>query len=84
MIVNDDSSVINKLATSLIDDPRVIIYDCHTFIVQATVEPHSLYDLNFHAVLMHSFQKVFFKGLYCVDQMSVGQMIFYQKTLSQL
>jgi hypothetical protein len=36
MIVNDDSSIINKLETSLTDDARVIIYDCHMFIVQAT------------------------------------------------
>jgi hypothetical protein len=35
-IVNDDSTVINKLETSLTDDARVIIYDCHIFIVQAT------------------------------------------------
>jgi hypothetical protein len=31
-IVNDDSRVINKLETSLIDDARVIIYDHHVFI----------------------------------------------------
>jgi hypothetical protein len=36
-IVNDDSSVVNKLATSLIDDARVAIYDRRMFIVQATV-----------------------------------------------
>ncbi len=36
MIINDDSSVVNKLETSLIDDARVIIYDHHMFIVQAT------------------------------------------------
>ncbi len=36
-IVNDDSGVINKLETSLTDDARVVIYDCHMFIVQATV-----------------------------------------------
>jgi hypothetical protein len=36
MIVNDDSRVINKLEASLIDDTRVIIYDHHMFIVQAT------------------------------------------------
>ncbi len=36
MIVTDDSSVINKLQNSLTDDARVIIYDCHMFIVQAT------------------------------------------------
>ncbi len=32
-IVNDDSRVINKLETSLTDDTRVIIYDCHMFIL---------------------------------------------------
>ncbi len=36
MIVNDDSRVINKLEASLTDDARVIIYNCHMFIVQAT------------------------------------------------
>ena len=35
-IVNDDSRVINKFGTSLTDDARVVIYDCHVFIVQAT------------------------------------------------
>ncbi len=35
-IVNDDSRVINKLEASLTDDTRVIIYDCHLFIVHAT------------------------------------------------
>jgi hypothetical protein len=35
-IINDDSSIINKLETSLIDDARVVIYDRHMFIVQAT------------------------------------------------
>ncbi len=37
-IVNDDSRIINKLETSLTDDARVIIYDHHMFIVQATGE----------------------------------------------
>ncbi len=36
MIVNGDSSIINKLETSLIDDARVVIYDRHMFIVLAT------------------------------------------------
>jgi hypothetical protein len=36
MIVIDDSRVISKLKTSLTDDARVIIYDRHMFIVQAT------------------------------------------------
>jgi hypothetical protein len=34
-IRNDDSRVVNKLEASLTDDARVIIYDCHMFIVQA-------------------------------------------------
>ncbi len=36
MIVNDDSSVISKWSFKLIDNPRVIIYDRHRFIIQAT------------------------------------------------
>ncbi len=35
-IVNDDSRVIHKLGASFTDDARVIIYDRHMFIVQAT------------------------------------------------
>ncbi len=35
-IINDDSRVINKLETSLTDDARVINYDLHLFIIQAT------------------------------------------------
>jgi hypothetical protein len=38
MIINDNSSVLNKLETSLIDDARVVIYDRHMFIAQATDE----------------------------------------------
>ncbi len=37
MIVNDDSRVVNKLEATLTDDARVVIYDRHMFIVQATV-----------------------------------------------
>jgi hypothetical protein len=36
MIINDDSKVVNKLEASLTDDARVVIYDRHMFIVQAT------------------------------------------------
>ncbi len=36
-IINDDSRVVNKLEASLTDDARVVIYDHHMFIVQATV-----------------------------------------------
>jgi hypothetical protein len=39
-IVNDNSRVVNKLEASLTDDARVIIYDRHMLIVQAT----ELYD----------------------------------------
>ncbi len=35
-IVKYDSSIFNKLGASLTDDARVIIYDCHMFIVQTT------------------------------------------------
>jgi hypothetical protein len=37
-IINDDSRVINKLEASLTDDSRVIVYDHHMFIVQATAK----------------------------------------------
>jgi hypothetical protein len=49
MIVNDDARIINKLDTSLTDDSRVIIYDCHMFIVQATDDTkakHAITKLN--------------------------------------
>ncbi len=35
-IINDESSIINKFEASLTDDTRVVNYDCHMFIVQAT------------------------------------------------
>jgi hypothetical protein len=35
-IVNNDSSIVNKLEASLTDDAGVVIYDRHMFIVQAT------------------------------------------------
>ncbi len=35
-IINDDSRVITKLETLQTDDTRVVIYDRHMFIVQAT------------------------------------------------
>ncbi len=34
-IINDDSRVVNLLEASITDDARVIIYDCHMFIIQA-------------------------------------------------
>jgi hypothetical protein len=36
MIINYASSVVNKLKAMLADDARVVIYDHHVFIVQAT------------------------------------------------
>jgi hypothetical protein len=35
-IINDDSRVVYKLEASLTDDARVVIYNRHMFIVQAT------------------------------------------------
>jgi hypothetical protein len=35
-IVNDDSNVISKLSSKLIDNARGVIYDHHMFIKQAT------------------------------------------------
>jgi len=35
-IVNDDSSVISEQSFQLIDDARGVIYNCRTFIIQAT------------------------------------------------
>ncbi len=40
-IVNDDSRVVNKLEASLIGDARVVVYDHHMFIVQATAKDKS-------------------------------------------
>ncbi len=41
-IINDNTSVINKVEASLTDNARVIIYDCHMFIVQAPDQSTSL------------------------------------------
>ncbi len=40
MIVSYTSSVVNKLKALLTDDARVIIYDRHVFIVQASAVHH--------------------------------------------
>jgi hypothetical protein len=44
MIINDDSRAVNKLEASLTYDARVIIYDRHLFIVQATESLSSFLD----------------------------------------
>jgi hypothetical protein len=36
MLINYTSSIVNKLEALLTDDTRVVIYDRHVFIVQAT------------------------------------------------
>jgi hypothetical protein len=41
-IINDDSRVVNKLEASLTDDARVVVYDRHMFIVQATACNHQI------------------------------------------
>ncbi len=51
MIVNDDSRVVNKLENLLTDNTRVVIYDRHMFIRQATgvfVHVLALGNLNYH------------------------------------
>jgi hypothetical protein len=50
MIVNDNSRVINKLETSLTDDARVIIYNHHIFIVQATAHRVCIKKKDFSAI----------------------------------
>ncbi len=47
-IINDDSRVVNKLEASLTDDARVVIYDCHMFIVQAANFFWNFFKVNFH------------------------------------
>ncbi len=38
MIINYDSSIVNKWSFKLIEDARVVVYDCNRFIIQATGE----------------------------------------------
>ncbi len=47
-IGNDNSRVITKLETSLTDDTRVVIYDRHMFIVQATDNSRHDYWFKHH------------------------------------
>ncbi len=48
-IVNDNSRVVTKLKTSLTDDTRVVIYDRHMFIVQATAgTKEKMADIKFY------------------------------------
>jgi hypothetical protein len=56
MIINDDYRVITKLESSLTDDARVIIYNRHMFIVQATDVSKQWENLVFQHLL--TFYKV--------------------------
>ncbi len=49
-IVNEDSRVVTELETSLTDNARVIIYNCHMFIVQATGVANSLASLQYCSI----------------------------------
>ncbi len=53
-MVNYASSIANKLEALLTDDARVVIYDHHVFIVQAT-DSRNLSDEIF--VFLHCFTK---------------------------
>jgi hypothetical protein len=44
-IVNYASSIVNKLEALLTDNARVVIYDCHVFIAQAT-RAHATYPMQ--------------------------------------
>jgi hypothetical protein len=45
-IVNYNSSIVNKFGASLTDDARVVIYNCHMFIVQATAYLSSMFTYS--------------------------------------
>jgi hypothetical protein len=49
-IVNYASSSINKLRASLNDNARVLIYDCHMFIVQAISFPPAALSANWISI----------------------------------
>ncbi len=55
MIINDDSSIINKLGASLTDDARVVIYDHHMFIGKATVSFPTPTNLKNGPIISHKF-----------------------------
>jgi hypothetical protein len=46
MILNYESSIVNRFGASLTDDARVVIYDCHIFIVHATGSVIVEFSLN--------------------------------------
>ncbi len=76
-IINDDARIVNKLDASLTDDSRVIIFDHHMFIVQATecflsrkrLQPHSLERIarDKHPSLLQKFENYELKKFYKTD-----------------
>ncbi len=68
-IVNYASSSINKLKASLNDDARVIIYNRHTFIVQATGEKWRQYTI--FAIYNISVSELLFSSLFqnCLESL---------------
>jgi hypothetical protein len=60
-IVNDESRVINKLDASLTDDARVVIYDCHMFIVQSTGQVVTLLLASNNKIDLKFFLRTFYK-----------------------
>ncbi len=62
MIVNEDSSIVSKRSFKLSDDPRVVIYDRHRFIKQATglSSESKLGRLFFVVILIFETDTVFF------------------------
>jgi hypothetical protein len=73
-IINDDSSVINKLETSLIDDARVVIYIHHMFIAQATGVCNLIMCIN---ISLH-FHVIFFTFKFIL-QADISDVIFYHQ-----
>jgi hypothetical protein len=75
-IVNDDSRVVNKLEASLTDNTRVVIYDRHMFIVQATVRSVVLF-LSTNIVPNQFFSKVLKSHLHLwLTQTNTPEAIF--------
>ncbi len=60
MIIIDDSSIVNKLETSVTDDARVIIYDRHMFTVHATGSNNLRAELGLGSALPRGVRLGFF------------------------
>ncbi len=80
MIVNGDSRVINKLETSLTDDARVVIYDCHMFIVLGT-GLHLKYRTRLQRLTKDKYKLLTTLRFYLLQtrQLNKGQSINYKR-----